>query len=156
MMLSAQPATRNGFPAELDDREWLKARYGLLGETTIAAELQVSRKAVRRARERLGIAPPANGAELNGSTPETASQPANGATPTNGSAPTNGVARLALAVTNGNSGATFVSDEELTRRVVQVKKSLAAVCMKLGGLINDLEWVREQVAPDGHPPRPTG
>jgi hypothetical protein len=112
--------TTNGFPAELDDREWLAARYGTLGDETIAAELRVSCKAVRRARERLGIA----------NSPEPARAPG-----------------LRLA-TNGASGkGAFVSDEELTRHVGQVKRGLVDTCARLTGLVHELEWVRRQVAP---------
>jgi hypothetical protein len=53
-------------PAELDDRDWLRSRYERDGDLAIAIDLTrrykraISRGAVRRARERLGIpsAPP--------------------------------------------------------------------------------------------------
>jgi hypothetical protein len=120
LMLSAQPVTTNGFPAELDDREWLAARYGTLGDETIAAELRVSCKAVRRARERLGIA--------------TSTEP---------------VRAIALRASSNGASATgpFVSDEELTRRVGQVKRGLVDTCARLTGLVHELDWVRRQVAP---------
>jgi hypothetical protein len=155
-MLSAQPANRNGFPAELDDREWLEERCGVLGETTIAAELRVSRKAVRRARERLGISTSPSEPSLNGSTATNGPMVTSGSTATNGSTSMNGstalnrngaMAVLAPAPSNGTAAATFVSDEELTRRVAHVKTGLTDVCGSLARLINELEWVRQQVAP---------
>jgi hypothetical protein len=42
-------------PAELDDPQWLRQAYDVDGDTAIAERLQVSRSAVRLARERLGI-----------------------------------------------------------------------------------------------------
>lgn len=42
-------------PPELNDRDWLAARYERDGDTQIARDLGVSRRTVRAARERLGI-----------------------------------------------------------------------------------------------------
>jgi hypothetical protein len=42
-------------PRQLNDYFWLLGRYQIAGDNQIAAELGVSRNAVRRARERLGI-----------------------------------------------------------------------------------------------------
>lgn len=139
MMVSAQSADTNGFPSELDDRGWLAAHYRSLGDETVAAELRVSRKSVQRARERLGIA---------------GNSHANGNGHTNGSGSGNGASSgaharpmLALAPSADTTGRPFVSDEELTRRITRVKKSLADTCARLVAAINELEWVRQQVAP---------
>ena len=43
-------------PSELDDELWMRSRYEHGGDEAISRELGVSRKAVRSARERLGIA----------------------------------------------------------------------------------------------------
>jgi hypothetical protein len=144
MMFSAQPPTQNGFPSELDDRDWLAARYQSLGDETVAAELRVSLKAVRRARERLGIDGPVDPPPAR-----TPKRSTNGTS--NGS--TNGASGGA---SNGASAhGTFVSDEELARRVGRVKKGLADTCARLVTAIDDLEWVRQQVAPpDRTPSRP--
>jgi hypothetical protein len=137
MMVSAQSADTNGFPSELDDRGWLAAHYRSLGDETVAAELRVSRKSVQRARERLGIA---GNSHANG----------NGHTNGNGNGASNRAhARPMLAAVRSTdtTGRPFVSDEELTRRVARVKKSLADTCAGLVRAINELEWVRQQVAP---------
>lgn len=42
-------------PVELDDPDWLRRRYARDGDKSIALELHVDRKTVRRARDRLGI-----------------------------------------------------------------------------------------------------
>ena len=42
-------------PVKLDDREWLKRRYRLIGDRAIAKELGCARSTVSRARIRLGI-----------------------------------------------------------------------------------------------------
>jgi hypothetical protein len=158
MMLSAQPAAKNGFPAELEDREWLAARYRSLGDETIASELRVSLKAIRRARERLGIDGPVDAAR-SPAPPASANgagvAQANGASRsgTNGASAVNGVnaARVNGAAAPGTNGSSvvggFVSDEELSRRIGRVKKGLADTCARLVTAINELEWVREQVAP---------
>jgi hypothetical protein len=141
MMVSAQSADTNGFPSELDDRGWLAAHYRSLGDETVAAELRVSRKSVQRARERLGIAGNSH-ANGNGHT--------NGSGSGNGNGASNGAhARPMLAAVRSTdtTGRPFVSDEELTRRVARVKKSLADTCAGLVRAINELEWVRQQVAP---------
>jgi hypothetical protein len=150
MMASAQPATPNGFPSELDDREWLAARYQSLGDDTIASELRVSLKAIRRARERLGIEGPVDrvyGPAHDPSANGAATARTNGASGANGASP---------AGTNGAAaGGGFVSDEELTQRIGRVKKGLADTCARLVTAINELEWVRQQVAPpDRTPSRP--
>jgi len=144
-MLSAPPAPTNGFPSELDDRDWLAARYHSLGDETIAAELRVSLKAVQRARLRLGIETPANG-NGNGHENGNGHNTGNG----NGMGSSNGTrakAMLAPVPSSEPTGQGFVSDEEITRRVARVKRSLADTCAGLVKVINELEWVRQQVAP---------
>lgn len=161
MIFSTQPAKPSGFPAELDDREWLAARYRSLGDETIAAELRVSRKAVLRARERLGIQTVQDGASSpNGANavrlvdPPTAGQ-TNGRTLSSDhrASPANGYASLSNGRSSGADRRAFVSDEELTQRVAGAKKGLADTCAKLVALIDELEWVRRQVAPDHTPTR---
>lgn len=49
-------STASGRPWQLDDRDWLARRYAQVGDRTIAEELGSSHKAVRLARDRLGIA----------------------------------------------------------------------------------------------------
>ena len=157
-MFSTKPATTNGFPSELDDQEWLAARYRSLGDETIAAELRVSLKAVQRARKRLGIEGPVE--PLSTATPDlstngTSAGATNGvsATRTNGANGGNGA--RATRTNGAGGGDTFVSDEELTLRIGRVKKGLADTCAKLVTAINELEWVRQQVAPpDRTPSRP--
>lgn len=153
-MFSTKPATTNGFPSELDDQEWLAARYRSLGDETIAAELRVSRKAVQRARRRFGIEGPVE--PLSAATPDLSTNGTNGrATNGAGAVRSNGAngANGASATRNGSgAGDTFVSDEELTRRIGRVKKGLADTCAKLVTAINELEWVRQQVAPPERTP----
>jgi hypothetical protein len=159
MIFSTQPAKPNGFPAELDDREWLAARCRSLGDETIASELRVSRKAVLRARQRLGIATveagPSSPNGANGANAATLVDPrvtgatnGRGLASVNGARPTNGHARPSNGRAAGADRPTFVSDEEITQRVAGAKKGLADTCAKLVALIDELEWVRRQVAPD--------
>lgn len=55
-------------PPELDDADWLRARYRRDGDLTIALELKVARGTVRAARERLGISSAAPGRRRGGTT----------------------------------------------------------------------------------------
>jgi hypothetical protein len=124
MLVSERTAKTTEFPPELNDPEWLAARYGSLGDETIAAELSVSLKAVQRARQRLGIKP---------------RKPARDKPPERASA-------------TSSAGRASVSDQELARRVKRVKTGLEVVAATLARLINDAEWVREQLETSDAPP----
>lgn len=138
-MLSTQPANRNGFPAELDDRDWLVARCGKLGEETIAAELGVSRKAIRRARDRLRIPQPMPKSGSNGSSRHPAPSSNGSGKPT---------------ASKAKSARPLASDQELAKRVGNVKKGLEVVAATLVRLVNEMEWVGDQVQPHTTRPAP--
>jgi hypothetical protein len=158
-MLSTQPPNRNGFPAELDDREWLASRCQPLGDETIAAELGVSRKTIRRAYARFGIPQPkpSNG---NGSAnkPTTSSNGSGKESKTS----SNGSSKRTTAGTTGPrkptngkpTGRPLASDQELVKRVGHVKTGLEVVVATLVRLANEMEWVGHQVQPQTTPKTP--
>ena len=152
-MLSTHPANRNGFPAELDDPEWLAAHRQPLGEETIADELGVSRKTIRRAYARFGIPQPKPVSNGNGSAKKpTTSSNGSGKQPTtssNGSSKrtTSGTNRSRTPANGKPNGRSLASDQELANRVGHVKQGLQFVVATLVRLANEMEWVGDQVQP---------
>ena len=160
-MLSKHPASRNRFPAELDDPAWLAARCQPLGEETVAAELGVSRKTIRRAYARFSIPQPKRASNGNGSakTPTTSTN-GSGKQPTTGS---NGSSKRTTSGTNGsrklangkpNASRPLASDQELAKRVGNVKRGLEVVVATLVRLANEMQWVGDQVQPQTTRPAP--
>jgi|SRR5437016_3168182 len=138
-MLSKHPATTIGFPAELDDPEWLASRCQPLGDETIAAELGVSRKTIRRAYARFRIPQPTPTSSTNGSRKQPTSRINGSRKPT---------------ARRPNAKRPLASDQELVKRVGHVKKGLEVVVATLVRLANEMEWVGDQVQPQTTRPAP--
>jgi hypothetical protein len=142
MMFSAQPANLDRFPSELDDREWLAARCRKLGDQTIAAELGVSRKVIRRACDRFHISRPAQKSSSNGSGKHPTTSSNRSSNPSG-----SGTSRSPKPTNGKPKGRSLASDQELAKRAFHVKKGLEVVVATLVRLANDMAWVGDQVQP---------
>jgi hypothetical protein len=138
MAFLKQTSTDRDYPRELEDRDWLASRYAGMGDETIAAELRVSSKTVRRARQRLGIATrTAHGASASGM-------------PTNGGAPAGGVKaeqNVTSPSVSGEGVGQRANAAEIAQRVRQVQNGLGNVLAALPRFVDRLEWVRQQLDP---------
>jgi hypothetical protein len=139
-MLFTRPANTNGFPAELEDSEWLASHCQPLGDETIAAELGVSRKTIRRAYARFGIPQPTPTSSNNGSRKKKPTSSPNGSRKPTTREP--------------NARRPLASDQQLAARVGHVKKGLEVVVASLVRLANEMEWVGDHVQPQTTRPAP--